>query len=154
MKKKIVLGIISLLTCLQIGFVFAADEISIKMDGEYIYCDQPPIIVNDTTLIPLRTISEGMGYEVNWNQEKQMILITDNGKGGGATMSMIIGKTELETGGGIKQLPVAPVIINDRTMVPIRVIAEVLLCTVDWDENTRTVDIHSTYKPNPNDIIY
>ena len=33
----------------------------------------------------------------------------------------------------------APVMINDRTMVPLRAIFEALGASVDWDENTRTV---------------
>lgn len=39
------------------------------------------------------------------------------------------------------QIDAAPVIINGRTMVPIRVIAENLSCTVDWDAQNKTVTI-------------
>jgi len=36
---------------------------------------------------------------------------------------------------------VAPVMVNDRTMVPIRVIAEALGAEVEWDEDTREVTL-------------
>ncbi len=145
-KKTIVL-----LFCCMILFsfhVYADDTITIKMDGREIYCDQPPIIVNGTTIIPLRAVSEEMGYQVKWNEQYQQVTIIDNGKGCGAGMDMYIGDTKLITGGGIKTLPVAPVIINDRTYVPIRVIAEVLNCKVEWDDTSKTVEIYSSYRPS------
>ena len=37
------------------------------------------------------------------------------------------------------QLDVAPTIINDRTMVPLRAIFEALGAVVDWDDETKTV---------------
>ena len=43
------------------------------------------------------------------------------------------------------QIDAAPVIINGRTMVPIRVIAENLNCKVDWDAQSKTVTIIPVY---------
>lgn len=37
---------------------------------------------------------------------------------------------------------VSPIIINDRTMVPVRVISESFGCTVDWNDATRTITIN------------
>ena len=36
---------------------------------------------------------------------------------------------------------VLPQIINDRTMVPVRAISEAFGCTVNWDNDTKTVEI-------------
>ena len=43
------------------------------------------------------------------------------------------------------QIDAAPVIINGRTLVPIRVIAENLNCKVDWDAQNKTVTIIPVY---------
>ena len=43
------------------------------------------------------------------------------------------------------QIDAAPVIINGRTLVPIRVIAENLNCKVDWDAQSKTVTIIPVY---------
>ncbi|MDD3853658.1 MAG: copper amine oxidase N-terminal domain-containing protein, partial [Syntrophomonadaceae bacterium] len=48
---------------------------------------------------------------------------------------------------------VQPVIVNDRTMVPLRVISENLGMTVDWDEDTRSVFITSPGKFIPGEYI-
>lgn len=45
---------------------------------------------------------------------------------------------------------VSPQIINNRTMVPIRVIAEALQANVEWDENTRTVKITTNQQDDNN----
>lgn len=42
-----------------------------------------------------------------------------------------------------------PVIINDRTYVPLRFISESLGAYVNWDENTRTVIINSSSSTTP-----
>jgi len=36
---------------------------------------------------------------------------------------------------------VKPIIINDRTMLPLRFVAESLGCDVGWDPDTRTITI-------------
>lgn len=149
--KKFLSAILAVLCCLQSAAALA-DDVKIKMDGREIYCDQPPIIIDGTTLVPLRAVSEEMGYEVSWNQSLQMVDIIDNGKGGGAGITLYIGSTIVETGGGVKEIPVAPIIVNNRTMVPIRVIAETLLCDVNWDGANRTVVITSGYRPS--DYMY
>lgn len=56
-------------------------------------------------------------------------------------MKLQIGKTEITINDEKKVLDVAPVIVNDRTMVPLRAIAEGLLADVAWNEATRTVTI-------------
>lgn len=38
--------------------------------------DTAPVIYNDRTMIPVRVISECLGYSVNWNGEEQTVLIT------------------------------------------------------------------------------
>ena len=42
---------------------------------------------------------------------------------------------------GKVEFDVEPIIINDRTMVPIRVISEILGFKVDWEDATKTVII-------------
>ena len=43
--------------------------------------------------------------------------------------------------GQAKTFDVMPVLINDRTMVPVRVISESFGCNVEWDQENLTVKI-------------
>lgn len=56
---------------------------------------------------------------------------------------LTIGNKEIGVWGETKQNDVAPEIVNNRTMLPIRVIAEALGATVGWDEATQTVTIEA-----------
>jgi hypothetical protein len=55
---------------------------------------------------------------------------------------MIIGSTSvLDQSGTYHTLDSAPVIIHDRTMLPVRFVSEFLGATVDWDGEARMVSI-------------
>lgn len=60
-------------------------------------------------------------------------------------MELQIGKNKLTSDGEVQTLDVAPEIVNDRTMLPIRAVAEAAGATVEWIQETATVSIESAY---------
>ncbi|MCI5604217.1 MAG: stalk domain-containing protein [Clostridia bacterium] len=87
----------------------------------------PYISAEDRTLVPLRFISEAFGAEVDWNQDTQTVTITL----GKRIVKMVIGNTDYEVTTAkaapeSKQMETAPVIAEDRTMVPVRAVAEAI----------------------------
>lgn len=104
-----------------------AANVTVKVDGKVVdFPDQEPVIQNDRTLVPVRFIAESLGYDVEWNPDDNSAVI-DGGK-----IIMYIGTNKAKINGQNVTLDVASTLINDRTMVPLRVIAETLDCTVDW----------------------
>ncbi len=101
--------------------------------------NQKPIIdENDRTLIPLRLVSEQMGYDVKWDGSEKCVYIY-NGEYGlniegekiKTHLKFFIGKKRLEIYGVKADVPLGPVkipidteaqLINDRTMIPLRYI--------------------------------
>ena len=57
------------------------------------------------------------------------------------TISLEIGSNEMTVNDEKVSLDTAPVIIDDRTLVPLRAVSEALDCNVDWDGDTKTVAI-------------
>lgn len=117
---------------------FAAEpapaNITVKVDGKVIdFPDQAPVIQNDRTLVPVRFIAESLGYDVEWNPDDNSAVI-DNGK-----IIMYIGTNKAKINGQNVTLDVASTLLGDRTMVPLRVIAETLDCTVDWFGTNRMI---------------
>ncbi len=111
-----------------------------------------PVIIQGRTLLPIRAIIEYMGGNVAWDERTQKITIeittasiidedvgtvkfTDN------VITLTVGNNKAIVNGKQLTLDVPPRIINDRTMVPIRFVAESLGCEVLWDEKTQTVTI-------------
>ena len=112
----------------------APANVTVKVDGQVVdFPDQAPVIQNDRTLVPVRFIAESLGYDVDWNPADNSAVI-DNGR-----IIMYIGTNKAKINGQHITLDVASTLINDRTMVPLRVIAETLNCTVDWFGTNRMI---------------
>lgn len=88
-----------------------------------------PIIVNDRTLVPFRTIFEELGFNVDWNGATKSITATRQG----TTINLQINNTKASVNGKTVELDVAPTITKDRTLVPLRFVAENSGAFVDWN---------------------
>lgn len=119
------------------------ENISVEANGSKIAFDQPPIIYNDRTLVPMRKIFEVLGASVSWNDAAQ----TATGVLGDRTVSLKIGSSVMEINGEPTILDTAPIVVNGRTLVPARAVAEGLGCLVDWQDETNTVVISKKHFP-------
>jgi hypothetical protein len=93
------------------------------------------VIVQDRTLLPIRVIGEEMGYQVEWNNGDREVDIKDSD----ITLNLKIGSRTATVNGKAVTLDVPAQIIGNKTMVPLRFVAEEMGCTVDWDNASRTV---------------
>ena len=118
--------------------------ISILLDDEYLELDQPPVIVNGRTLVPLRAIFEALGATVEWDGSTQTVTSTLKG----TTLKLTIGSNVLYKNGTPITLDVPAQLINNRTMVPVRAVSEAFGANVKWDGDTRTVYISTQGKIN------
>ncbi len=94
-----------------------------------------PMIVNGRTLVPIRAIIEAFGGTVGWEESSQSVLLNLEGN----TIQLGIGGTTAYLNNKAQTLDVAPAIYNERTMLPIRFVAEGFNLGVAWDDATRTV---------------
>lgn len=81
----------------------------------------PYLDENDRTLVPLRFISEAFGADVAWDGDTQSITIS-----GDADIVMQIGSASYGVNQTTLEMDTAPILMNDRTMVPLRAIVEAL----------------------------
>lgn len=117
----------------------ASDEVTVVIDGVKQSYDVPPIIIEGRTMVPLRGIFEALGAEIEWNDETRTVTATKDG----VEIVLTIGVKTATVNGQPKELDQAGVLMNGRTMVPARFIAEAMDADVIWDEDTKTVDIQS-----------
>lgn len=96
-----------------------------------------PTIVNERTLVPVRAIIESMGGSVNWNSDTNTATLEYNND----TITLTIGSETAYFNETANTLDTAPQIINDRTMLPIRFIAESFKFNVDWEQSSQTITI-------------
>jgi raffinose/stachyose/melibiose transport system substrate-binding protein len=150
MKKWIFLFLIAVLMLTTILPVGAENDIQLNIFGELVTSDQPPVIVNDRTLVPVRVISEHLGYQVDWEPNAKLVQILS----GNRMIILQIGKYEsyifkvnpstnsFEVD-EVKKMDVAPQIMNGRTMVPIRFVSEAFDLAVEWVGSERTVVVRN-----------
>lgn len=120
------------------------DGITVMLDGKKIEFDVEPILVKDRTMVPMRAIFEALGAKVDWDDDKQtafgmnantvVAFQIDNNK---MQKSSVDGKSETI------ELDVPAMLVNDRTLVPLRAISESFGNKVDWVDETQTVIITS-----------
>lgn len=91
----------------------------------------------NTTMVPLRFVSQELGASVEWQGETRRIIIKD----GATTITLTIGSRAANVNGKNEQLLTNPVIVGSSTYVPIRFVSEILKAQVDWLPETRTVRI-------------
>lgn len=123
---------------------FAADRgdawekiVVVTLQGKELSFDQPPVTRYDRTLVPVRAIFEAMGAEVSWDEESQTVTASRNG----ITLSLQIGNQTMTKNGETIVLDVPALQVNDRTVVPVRAVAEGFSCDIYWEEETQTVSI-------------
>lgn len=117
---------------------YADMPINVVVFGYNLTFTQPPVIVNDRTLVPLRAIFEALGADVDWNGDTKCV----TAKKDGSVVSLTIGSNVMTVNGADKELDVPSQIINDRTMVPVRAISEAFGNNVNWNGDTKTVEIN------------
>ncbi len=96
-----------------------------------------PIITDGRTLVPIRAIIEAFGGVVDWEDSTQTVLLTMQED----TVSLVIDSNTAYLNNTSHTLDVAPAIINERTMLPIRFVAESFNLGVAWDADSQTVSI-------------
>ena len=102
-----------------------------------------PYIKDDRTMIPLRYIAEELKCKVEYVAETQEIII-ENGR---TKLVFQIGSTTYTNDGLKKTMDVAPEIVQDRTFVPLRAVAEALNCDVQWLAGQRMVIVSPANYP-------
>ena len=114
------------------------DGINVLLNYSYIeFPDVVPQNIDGRVLVPIRTISEEMGAEVGYEHETRTVTIMDGEK----EIILKIGEATAYIDGAEYELDVPASIIDGRTMVPIRFVAEAMDSVVDWDGDTKTVII-------------
>lgn len=143
MKKKILIALLSATmifnNCVFTGY--ANDDISVTLNGEALAFDVPPQLIDNRTMVPLRKIFEAMGAVVDWNNDTQTVTAI---KGDERVIATINSKN-VYISGDTKTLDVPPMVVDERTLVPVRFVAESFGANVKWDESTRTVIINTAW---------
>ncbi|HEV2438827.1 MAG TPA: copper amine oxidase N-terminal domain-containing protein [bacterium] len=116
-----------------------APYVKIVVDGNPIYLDAPPVIVNGRVLVPLRGVFERLGATVLWDAASQTV----RAQRGPIGVALTIGASQAVVNGQPQSLDSPALLVGGRTMVPLRFISQALGAAVGWDAGSYTVQIAS-----------
>ena len=154
--KKIMVGIVSAVITVSAlnTSAFAArrtvtatfSDIGMEINGiEY---DMHPVIINGTSYFPIRTIAHALSCDVEWiSAPKQIIITGRNTPSGTGEFEQASGTAAAIFDNGIrltadgKDISEAVAIVNNRSYVPLKKVAEALGARATWQVEKRTVQV-------------
>ncbi len=116
---------------------YNSGNITVILNGNKISFDVQPYIENGTTMVPMRAIFEALGAEVNYDAETKTIRASK----GDTIIELVTGSSEVVINGERYTLSNTVANKNGSTMVLLRFISEVLGADVDWNGETKTIEI-------------
>ena len=110
--------------------VTTGESIEVKAGGEKVeFTDVNPFVdENNRTQMPIRVLGETLGFDVNWDGNDKTAIL----KAPGTLITIRIGENEILKNGETIQMDTTAKVINDRTYIPLRSIAEAVGYTVEW----------------------
>ncbi len=124
--------------CTDIEYVGA----KVTLNGELVkFSDQYPIIDNGTTLVPIRAVSEMLDSKVEWDGDNGIAYVIKGDK----EIELHTGTTDAYINGEQFELEVSAEVVNGRTLVPLRFVAEALDMHVIWHGENRMVELVDKY---------
>lgn len=129
--------------------------IKFLINGRVVQPEVEPFIENGTTFIPLRGVLEELGASVIWEAASKTVVI----QAGHVSIELPIGSdaakiTKSVNEGTVEEsfsLEIPARIVQGRTFIPVRLVAEALEFDVDWMAETETVVINKN-SPEQNNV--
>lgn len=98
--------------------------------------DVPPFIYQERTYVPLRLIAQSMNTEVHWREDTREVVLTSFDQ-----EIVLPVDYQVMVVNGVEQFLEVPVIIrDDRTLVPVRFVAQHLNAFVHWESGKVYID--------------
>lgn len=154
MNKKLIAAILAAATALsaapfalaendentndKVEIAFNVGDSILKINGIETEVETPYVTENNTTLVPLRVITEAFGAKVDWDGDTQKITLTYPA----VNIELQIGNIVATVNDHTETLLESPALSeNGVTMVPLRFISETFGATVGYDNDTQAIRV-------------
>lgn len=154
MKKILFAFLLTVLFLLMVIPCHAQSDVIVYVNGKKVSFDQAPTIIDGRTLVPARVIAEMFNANITWNDSTKTAIITKKLEGSIVTSEIQIGDNVItveeykissnNTYPKKVELDVPAMILNGRTMLPLRGISSALFEGCIWNANTRTIYLGRT----------
>ncbi len=115
--------------------VLALDKIGVYIDRTAVNLNFAPVVIDGHTLVPMRSIFEALGAQVNWVNETSKVIAKKND----IKIELTIGAQVAYKNGQSISIEVPAQIIDSNTFVPLRFVTETLGYHVYWDGKAQVI---------------
>ncbi|KOY17867.1 N-acetylmuramoyl-L-alanine amidase, partial [Paenibacillus xylanivorans] len=141
MKKSIIMLLFSVLLLFLIPMhtQAATNQTKIILDGQELILpiDVEVVNVRNNIMIPIRVVAENLKFNVNWDQKTQNVNIQQ----GSNAISLTVGKDQANVQNSTVSLNIAPQMIKNTVVVPIRFVSEEMGLRVGWNNKAKIVTL-------------
>lgn len=156
MKKWLpLLFVVTVMLFLSAGMAYAekaTDKATVQtpvtpkliLDGKVLQPPVPPSIVKNYVMVPVRIVTESLGYKVDYVQAKKQVTVS----GGTKKVVMTVDSSTAYVDGKAKKMDIPPTMQSNSVIIPLRFISEAVGVQVFWDNPTKSVFLYSANAPN------
>jgi len=113
------------------------NKTAVSVSGKNMTLEQAPVIIEGNTLLPIRFVTDALGGTVRWDDQERKVTVIRGDK----MIDLWIDNPDLIVNGKRITAEVAPRILKDVTMVPLRILSENLGWKVTWEEKTKQITL-------------
>lgn len=110
------------------------------LDGKVLNPAQPPQLIGNYTMVPIRTASENLGYKVDFDNNKKQVTVS----GGSQVIQMTVNQKNATVNGSTTALQAPPLIKSGTTLVPLRFVSDAFGVQVYWDNASKSAFMYSS----------
>ncbi len=123
-----------------VELAFFVNQKDYLVNGETIKMDVAPTIVEGRTLLPIRYVTTPLKVAISWDSVEKKVTISQSS----TNIELWIGRPMARVNGEFVPIDadndkVMPIIVNGRTMLPVRFVSETLGCRISWDAATQSI---------------
>ncbi|MFC4101020.1 N-acetylmuramoyl-L-alanine amidase [Paenibacillus xanthanilyticus] len=112
------------------------------LNGIELQSSVAPKVVNQLTMVPLRVVSEGIGFQVDWTSPTVQV------GNGTSKIVLTLGSSKAVVNDQEIELESAPFAESNTTFVPLRFVSQNLGLGVEWDQQAQSVHLYQSSDPN------
>ncbi|MFD0680752.1 MULTISPECIES: stalk domain-containing protein [unclassified Paenibacillus] len=113
------------------------NKTAVSVNGKNMTLEQAPVIEKGNTLIPIRFVTDALGGTVRWDDKERKVTVIRGDK----MVDLYIDNPDVIVNGQRITAEVAPKIMKDLTVVPLRILSENLGWKVTWDGKTQQITL-------------
>ncbi|WP_250277504.1 copper amine oxidase N-terminal domain-containing protein [[Clostridium] colinum] len=138
LKKSFTLLTLVFIMLMPSVSAFGAEPVYVKLNGApIVYEDAQPQIMNQRAMVPFRKTAETLGAVVEWNKQTETATL----RKGDRVVVHTMRSSVITVNGKASTFDTPSAVVQNRTMMPVRMLSEALGNSVTWDNSTRTVNI-------------